>query len=392
MKKEEFRNLVERITDGSASDVEIALYNRYYHQYQKAGASWSEADMGEETAIKEKLKQRIDQKIKPVVIVPLWRRYIKYAAAAVVLLTLSTTLYLYFNTSFLKSSADLVQQDIAPGGNKAVLTLADGRTINLSDAVNGNLAEQAGIAITKNEDGKLTYTAGKVNVNHPVSYNTIATPVGGQYQVNLPDGTKVWLNAASSLKFPTSFAKLKERKVELTGEAYFEVTHSRDLPFVVKSGKQELSVLGTHFNINSYPDEGAIRTTLLQGSVIVRNLEKVKNKQLGKDSVLLKPEQQASLKDVFSVKVVDVEGVTAWKDGNFLFNDTDLKDIMKQVSRWYNVSVDYDEIPKNRFFTGFISRNVNLSRVLEMLEVTGNIQFKIEDKTIKITDLKKEPM
>lgn len=389
MEREEFRNLVEKIADGSASDAEIALYNRYYNEYQSAGESWSVEDMGDQAVIKQKLKQRIDKKIKPVAIVPLWRRYSRIAVAAVALLTLSTGLYLYVNKSFLKSSADLVQQDIAPGGNKAILTLGDGKTINLSDARDGNLAEQAGIAITKNKDGKLTYTAGKVNENLPVSYNTIATPIGGQYQVNLPDGTKVWLNSASSLKFPTSFTKLKERKVELIGEAYFEVAHSKNLPFIVKSSKQEVLVLGTHFNINSYADEGAIRTTLLKGSVLVRNLKIGKDPQLGKDYVLLKPEQQASLKEQFTVKKVDVEAITAWKDGNFLFNDTDLKDILKQVSRWYNVSVDYNEIPKNRFFTGFISRDVNLSKVLQMLEVTGNIQFKIEDKTIKITDLKK---
>lgn len=389
MEREEFRNLVERIADGSANDVEIALYNRYYHEYQSAGESWSVEEMGTQAVIKEKLKERINKNINPVTILPLWRRYSRIAVAAIALLTLSTGLYLYFNTSFLKSSVDLVQQDVAPGGNKAILTLADGKTINLSDARNGSLGEQAGIAITKNKDGKLTYTAGKVNDNLPVSYNTITTPIGGQYQVNLPDGTRVWLNAASSLKFPTSFAKLRERKVELIGEAYFEVAHSRDLPFIVKSSKQEVLVLGTHFNINSYADEGAIRTTLLQGAVLVRNLEKRENPRLGTDYVVLKPGQQAALKEVFAVKSVDLEAITAWKDGNFLFNDTDLKDILKQVSRWYNVSIDYDEIPKNRFFTGFISRDVNLSKVLQMLEVTGNIQFKIEDKAIKITDLKK---
>jgi transmembrane sensor len=387
MEKEEFRNLVERVTDGTASDAELALYSRFYNAYQQAGESWSIEDMGDQVVVGDKLKQRIHKKIKSVTPIPLWKRNLSIAAAALVLLTLSTGLYLYFNTSFLKPSVNLVQQDIAPGGNKAILTLADGRTINLSDAKDGNLAEQAGIAVTKNKDGKLTYTAGKVNGNLPVSYNTIATPVGGQYQVNLPDGTRVWLNSASSLKFSTSFTNLKERRVELNGEAYFEVTHVKDLPFVVKSGKQEVLVLGTHFNINSYADEGAIRTTLLKGSVLVR--QDVKNPHTGKDFVLLMPEQQASLKETFTVKTVDVEAITAWKDSNFLFNDTDLKDILKQVSRWYNVSVDYDEIPKNRFFTGFISRDVNLSKVLQMLEVTGNIQFKIEDKAIKITDLKK---
>jgi transmembrane sensor len=389
MNKEEFRALVGRITDGDASDAEIAIYNKYYREYQRAGEAWNVAEMGDEVVLKDRLKKRIDEKIKPVVVVPFWRRTIGLASAAIVVLSLFTALFFHFNGRLTSVSEDLVKQDVAPGGNKAVLTLADGRIINLSDAANGNVAEQAGMAITKAADGKLVYTVKDQNENQVLNYNTIATPVGGQYQVNLPDGTKVWLNAASSLKFPSSFAKLKDREVQLSGEAYFEVAHNAKVPFIVKTNRQEVLVLGTHFNINSYADESTTKTTLLQGAVLARMANFKGNDG---DHVLLKPGQQAILGQNFQVKPVDVEEVTAWKDGNFLFNDTDLRDIMKQLSRWYNVRVDYDEIPQNRIFTGFISRSVNLSQVLQMLEVTGKIQFKIENKTIKITDLKKEPM
>jgi len=389
MKKEEFRALVERISDGRASDAEIMLYNKYYREYQRDGEAWNEEEMGVKAVLKDKLKKRIDAKIKPVIIIPFWRRRMNMAAAAVILLSLSAALLFHFNGGLFNSSRDLIKQDVAPGGNKAVLILADGRKINLSDAANGNVAEQTGIMITKAADGKLVYTAKDKDENQTVSYNTIATPIGGQYQVNLPDGTKVWLNAASSLKFPASFARLKEREVQLSGEAYFEVSHNVKMPFIVKTNRQDVLVLGTHFNVNSYADEPITKTTLLKGSVLVR-MSGSKGEKL--DHVLLKPEQQAVLAQYFTVKSVDVEEVTAWKDGNFLFNDTDLKDIMKQLSRWYDVRVDYDEIPQKRFFSGFISRSVNLSKVLKQLEFTGNIQFKIENKTIKITDLKKEPM
>lgn len=389
MNKEEFRALVERITDGSASDAEIMLYNKYYREYQRAGEAWNSIEMGEEAVLKDKLKKRIDAKIKPMISIPFWRKTVNIAAAAVVLLSLSAALLFHFDGGLFNSSMDLVAQDVTPGGNKAILTLADGHSINLSDAANGSVAEQGGIAITKAADGKLVYTIKDQTESAAVSYNTIATPVGGQYQVNLPDGTRVWLNAASSIKFPSSFAKLKEREVQLSGEAYFEVVHNEKMPFIVKTKSQEVLVLGTHFNVNSYDDESVTRTTLLQGAVLARKLN---FRGDNKDHVLLKSGQQAVLDKSFTVKPVDVEEVTAWKDGNFLFNDTDLKDIMKQLSRWYDVSVDYDEIPQNRTFSGFISRSVNLSKVLKQLEFTGNIQFKIENKTIKITDLKKEPM
>lgn len=311
----------------------------------------------------------------------------RIASAAAIVLVLGAGIFFYKNADSVFKTELAKVHDVAPGGNKATLTLADGSSINLSDAANGALASQAGITITKTADGKLIYNTIAKSSDMPVEnakgiLNTISTPVGGQYQINLPDGTKVWLNAASSIKFPAVFTGLRERRVEIKGEAYFEVTHNTKQPFVVIAGKQELSVLGTHFNVNSYTDEGAIRTTLLEGMVLVRNV-KAKEPQEGKDFVVLKPGQQSSLTETMKVEIVDTEMLTAWKDGNFMFNDTDLKSILKQIARWYNVNVEDNNIPDKRF-SGFISRDVNLSKVLGMLEETGGIKFKIEEKTIKI--------
>lgn len=385
MNKAEFSELVGKISNGEATDAEIALYNRYYAAYQQGDQDWNDAEMGDKELVYAKLKARIYQQIKPAVVVPFWKKHLRVAAAAAVLLLIAFSLLVYRNNGRLEQ---VVKQDVAPGGNNAVLTLADGRRIALADAANGELAKQAGISVQKTKDGQLVYTVIGVSDDRTSSslYNTVSTPTGGQYQVNLPDGTRVWLNAASSLKFPTDFGSLKERRVELSGEAYFEVTHDRRAPFIVKTALQEVLVLGTHFNVNSYADENFTKTTLLKGAVLVRRTA-VRAAQGDKDFVVLKPGQMATLDQHLSVADADVEMVTAWKDGNFLFNETDLRSILRQLERWYNVDVDYSNVPEGRSFTGFISRGVNLSKVLEMLEVTGRIKFKIDNKAIKIINI-----
>jgi transmembrane sensor len=387
MNKEEFRDLVRKVSDGEATETEVSLYNRYYAAYQQEGEMWDEENMGDKGRIYVRLKQRIYQQIAPAVIVPFWKRHLRMASAAAVLLLFSAGLLFFLNTKS-DVEAELVSHDVAPGGNKAVLTLGNGTRIALTDAVNGELARQSGISVKKAKDGQLVYTVMESSGSGDPAqttgiYNTVSTPMGGQYQINLPDGTRVWLNAASSLKFPASFVNLKERRVELVGEGYFEVSHNKKLPFIVKTEKQEVLVLGTHFNINSYPDESATRTTLLQGAVLVRRLGS-RSEKGNRDFVVIKPGQQCALGQQIGVEDADVEMVTAWKDGNFLFNDTDLPNIMKQLARWYNVHVDYSNVPANRFFTGFISRDVNLSKVLKMLEETGRIKFKVVHNNIKI--------
>jgi len=296
----------------------------------------------------------------------------KYAAAAILLMVLS------FGTIFIfqkKGTTPIsYKNDVPAGGNNAVLTLADGKQISLTGATNGALVNNNGLSITKTENGQLVYkVSGEKGMN---GFNTISTPRGGQYQVVLSDGTKIWLNAATELKFPTSFANVKLREVQLNGEAYFEVAHNKKQPFVVKTKEQRVKVLGTHFNISSYVDEANTSTTLLTGSVSVEAADKI---------VLLKPGQQ-SIKTAngFNIKEVDVEGAVAWKNGYFLFNDESLINIMHKLSRWYDVEVVFIGDVGNLHFDGFISRFKNISEILRKFELTENVHFKIEGRRITV--------
>jgi hypothetical protein len=297
------------------------------------------------------------------------------AAASIILMSLST----YFIIS--KRNIDKggvvragsYKNDILPGGNKALLKLADGSMIVLDDAQNGVLAQQ-GITKVIKLDGKLSYNSGQ-NSAHEILYNIISTPRGGQYEISLPDGSHVWLNSASSLRFPTSFAG-KERRVEITGEAYFEIAKSKTMPFIVSANNAEIHVMGTHFNVMAYSEEAAIKTTLLEGSVKLIS---------GKDSSLLKPGQQAQLTKVSQIRVIshiDMEEVMAWKNGMFYFGNTDLQSIMKQLCRWYDVEVEYQNKSFNSIFVGEMPRSSKLSDVLKALELAGNLHFDIEGKKI----------
>ena len=302
-----------------------------------------------------------------------------YAAAAVLLLGGFLTYRFAFQqpdkTPIVKSTIE--KNDVAPGGNKAILTLADGSTIILDNAANGNLAEQGNSKIVKLNNGQLAYNALNEKPTEIV-YNTISTPRGGQYQLTLADGSKVWLNAASSIRFPASFTG-NERKVELTGEGYFEVAKNAAMPFKVDvSGKGEVEVLGTHFNINSYSNEPAISTTLIEGSIKVAGLT-------SGNTVLLIPGQQAKLSTTGELSInrnPDIESVLAWKNEKFVFQNTDLKSIMRQLERWYDISVSYEGNGYTDEYVGIISRNVNISQILKMLEKTSEARFQINGKNI----------
>lgn len=301
---------------------------------------------------------------------------INYAAATIVICLFSTGAYFLFKHAPKKNISKTenikkIQEELLPGGNKAILTLADGSSIILDSAENGTLTTQGNIKIFK-LNGKLSYN----KLNKPPSgvlYNTISTPKGGEYQLVLADGSKVWINAASSLRFPATFTG-KERKVELQGEAYFEVAKNAFMPFKVKVNETEVEVLGTHFNINSYEDESAIRTTLLEGSIKINK---------NHSSSLLKPGQQAQInkEGVKIVKVVDAEEAVAWKQGNFYFDRADIYTVMRQIARWYDVEVEY-KASVSSHFVGTISRSVDLSQVLSMLHLTGEVKFEIKDRKI----------
>jgi ferric-dicitrate binding protein FerR (iron transport regulator) len=308
----------------------------------------------------------------------IWKLWQYIAVASVVLIALSAVILFYPNIKpEIKDLASLYPNDVAPGRNTATLTLADGRKVVLSDAVNGTLAEQAGVSISKAANGQLVYTVKDAGALEELKYNTLSTANGEQYQLRLPDNSVVWLNAASSLTYTASLNEHGQRRVKLKGEAYFEIAKDKDHPFIVETAGQEIVVLGTHFNVNSYADEGESKTTLLEGSVSIRS---------SKEHKLLKPGQQALFsRNQLQISTADIEESLAWKNGLFMFNDKKLEDIMKMVSRWYNVEVTYNgDSAKNELFSGTVSRFNNVSELLKVLESSGLVHFKIEGRKILI--------
>jgi ferric-dicitrate binding protein FerR (iron transport regulator) len=303
-----------------------------------------------------------------------------WAAAAALLIFISSAIYFLANkkqnnTSAIAKNNQPAEQkhDRLPGGDRALLTLADGSQIVLDSAGNGILAQQGNTNIVKQQDGQLVYKPTGPGTDE-IAYNALATPRGGQYKITLPDGSKVWLNAASSLKYPAAFTG-NDRKVEITGEAYFEIAKDASRPFKVQVNQMEVEVLGTHFNINGYADEEVIRTTLLEGRVKINTKD---------GNNFLKPGQQAQLQKTGKIKLVDdadLEETMAWKDGNFQFENSDINTVMRQITRWYDVDIEYKGTV-SKHFLGTISRNVNLSQVLTMLQQTGEVKFIVEGKKV----------
>ncbi|MBO9684228.1 MAG: FecR domain-containing protein [Flavisolibacter sp.] len=317
------------------------------------------------------LKQKIaaQENTRPVKRLPFFAIGI---AASLVLLAGLLFFLPQLNKKKVADTTSTTQNDLQPGGNKAILTLSDGKQIVL-DTTYGRIIH-AGKLDVMNHEGILSYQGQSLAVD----YHTLSTPKGGQYQLVLPDGSKVWLNAASSVKFPTTFTG-KERKVEITGEAYFEVVHDADKPFIVSKGETYVQVLGTHFNVNAYEDEDALKVTLVEGSVKVSS--QVGNKQ---ETVILKPNEQAIVRPnapLVTNHSPDTDAVIAWKQGLFEFKDAPIEDIMRQVARWYNVDVKYQGKPGHHF-NASIKRSVPVSKLFHLLELTDQVHFTIEDKTI----------
>lgn len=317
------------------------------------------------------LKQKIAEREhkKPLNKIP----FFAIGIAACLLLLLG--LYL-FTPVFQKQKANTtntsVQKDLRPGSNKAILTLPGGKEIVL-DSAKGDIVKQEDLDVVNNA-GILSYSG----ETSKIDYHTLSTPRGGQYRLVLPDGSKVWLNAASSIKYPTAFSG-KERKVEITGEAYFEVAHDANKPFIVSRGETFVQVLGTHFNVNAYEDEDALKVTLVEGSVKVSSW--IGSKQ---ESVILRPNQQAIVRPNAPLATnhsPNMDAVIAWKQGFFEFKDAPIEDIMRQVARWYNVDVKYQGKPGHHF-NASIKRSVPVSKLFHLLELTDQVHFTIEDKTI----------
>lgn len=317
------------------------------------------------------MQQPVVRKISP------WRNI---AAAASVLLVVTTGYFIYQRMQSQKVTPTVaaISNEIKPGKNVAVLTLANGQQVLLDSTMDGVLAKEGSTNIRKTASGQLVYEGESANSELEVRINRIDIPRGGHFRLTLPDGTKVWLNAATSLEYPSAFIG-KERSVTLTGEAYFEVVSDAQKPFRVISGKQTLEVLGTNFNINSYEEEDAIRTTLLEGSVRLTNASL---------QAVLKPGQQAAMfrnDQPMRITAPDTEEVMAWKEGYFIWNKEPLESIMRKLARWYDIQPVYEKPLLNVFISGIMSRSKNLSEVLANMEMTGSVHFRIEGRKVYIT-------
>jgi len=392
--KTQLTELAERFLLGIATEKEIALLHEWYDSADKeeielvftpepetAGAVGKRLFDGLQLVIQEGQQETRHRRIV------LTRRWI--AAASVIFVVVFAGKYFWDAKRSTKPERSVVRvtkprNDLPPGSNKARLLLGDGSVIDLADAKNGTIKHEAGARIDK-KDGQVIYDvsrgeeaaggAGVSRKDEASEMNTIQTPRGGQYQVILADGTKVWLNSASSLSYPTTFTG-KERQVQLKGEAYFEVAEDKNKPFKVSVADVQVEVLGTHFDVMAYEDETAINTTLLAGAVrVTRN---------GMGSRVLAAGQEASMdrsSGSLSVNEVDGEEAVAWKNGFFAFEGVSIETVMRQLARWYDVDVDY-EGKTDKHFHGMISRSSNVSEVFRMLELTGAVHFNTEGKKI----------
>lgn len=389
--KSEFSQLFSKYIKGTLTPQELEAFFIMADQeaFQEELGKLADEEMSIGTAVydlepaeKQEILNYIFQSAETTTVTPvrlaysLWKRM---TIAASIFFTLGTGIYFYSRHSVDQQQLVYLKQ-MKPGKNSATLTLGDGRTIVLNNVGKGQLAEQAGVTIVKSENGALTYKANPKSGKSMM--NTLSTSKGEQFKVILPDGTNVWLNAASSIRYPTTFANVKSRKVSLKGEAYFEVTKDKSHPFVVESNLQEVEVLGTHFNISSYPEETLVKTTLLEGLVKVTPFSSKGSEK----PELLKPGYQAEVGPKgLSIKEVNTATAVDWTNGKFIFENESLASILTKISRWYNVSIEYqNESLKQVTFTGTLSRYDQVDKVLSKLELTDEVKFKVTEGKITV--------
>lgn len=375
MKETEFLELLQKYQNGTLSHEDRDKLDAWYlHKASNTNSQLNEYEL-EDSYQYLKSTLPLQQETK---VIGLWSR-LAVAASIVVLLGAG----IFYVTAPTQQPVQVVAKpkEIAPGGNRGILTLSNGKQIVLSDISAKDTIAKEGqeneVTIKMSADGVITYVVNPNAVeekNGEDAFNTLSTPIGGQYNIVLADGTKVFLNAVSSIKYPTQFNG-DQRIVELEGEAYFEVAKNKNQPFIVKSADQAIKVLGTHFNVHAYDNEPIIKTTLLEGSVAVTYQNQ---------KTILKPGQQSNVtanSNKITVREVDTEAAIAWKNGRFKFDNADLKSVMKQLERWYGIKVEYRGDVSDVRFNGGTFRNKNLSEVLKVLELS-NIKFKVEGKTI----------
>lgn len=377
--REDHDRLMDEIA-AAQNDPELYVFMEKIWDSQPVGQSFSDLQA-------EVLYQQIiaDSRFtaQPAAPKPAVRKFMyRIVAAAAVLLIAVTAILQYANKGKVPAGKDsLAETYIPPGGNKALLTLENGEQIVLTDMANGSVVIRNGIKITKTGNGQLIYALSETpaDTRQEPSYNTIETPAGGQFEIVLHDGTKVWLNANSSLRYPTHFDLFNTREVSLTGEGYFEVAPDKQRPFLVHTANQQIKVLGTHFNINTYTNEPQTVTTLLEGRV------EVSTNTIPENRKVLKPGQQSVLdKNGLTISDADLEAALAWKNGYFIFRDEELGSIMRKIERWYDVDIVITEDMEKRTLGGATPRSKDLSSILRKLELTGNIHFKIEGRRITV--------
>jgi ferric-dicitrate binding protein FerR (iron transport regulator) len=379
--------LVQKYLAGKASQEEQQFLEAYYNTFEKEPDPLQAVDQQQKDNLSNDMKaaiwQQIAQREQVQTAIPFFKRTgVRLAMAATILLLVSVPVYYFITRPVAKTNQPVVTNQpttpILPGGDKATLTLADGSVIVLDSAQNGTITQQ-GNAVVKKSGGQLQYDAShSPRTTDHSQYNTIATPRGGQYHIVLSDGSNVWLNAASSIRFPATFTG-KDRQVEITGEAYFEITKNQHRPFKVTIAPgAAIEVLGTHFNVNAYADEPGIKTTLLEGKV------KVMSTVNGEWS-MLKPGQQAAIhhSQLTIHDNVDVEEVMAWKNGLFYFDNADIQTIMRQLARWYQVEITWQGKIPSRRFAGQVSRSAGLLQVLKILELS-KVHFTIEGNKVTV--------
>jgi len=391
MTKEEIQLLAEKIVSGRATEEEIVLYNRICAYGETTGNDAGKISDAEKAELENALKQTILRKIGRSKVYHL--KWFTYAAASIVLLLLVGGVYFWLNERHKRQPEYAKERsykgDALPARPGAILTLANGQKILLDSAANGALANEGGARVSKKADGVVYDNTDK---KATVAWNTMTTPWGRQYQLTLADGTKVWLNAGSSLTYPTVFAG-KQRTVMVTGEVYFEVAHNGQMPFIVEKGDVKVQGAGTHFNMNTYDDENALKVTLLEGSVHVSAIPDKSGLAGNPQSAILKPGEQAVISpsigggrgEALTIDhSPDLEQVMAWKNGRFVFAGSDIGQLMRQLARWYNVEVEY-KIPVTDLFYAEIPRNTRLSDVLKALELTGKVHFTIAGNKVIVT-------
>jgi ferric-dicitrate binding protein FerR (iron transport regulator) len=379
MSYEEFIKLYERCTSGNCTPEEQKLFEAYRDNFELSDLPWI-SDFGDKAEVEKRLRIDLHNRLSKNQVKRLMPAY-WWVAAAVIILALGGLLVAikYFNGNTKPYELTSDKNIIKPGSNKATLTLADGKQIILDGAKKGRLFTLNHISANNDVDSSVTYQKNTSEITgSPQPYNILTTPRGGKYQLILADGTKVWLNAGSTIKFPVDFGS-NERVVEFSGEVYFEVAHDARRPFKVASAGQVVQVLGTHFDINAYQDENAVKTTLLEGSVKV--YRKSRTLTSAAPEIIIKPDEQAVFKnDQLSKQTVDADEFVAWKKGVILFRNADIHDVMRKISRWYNVEVEYQGQIGKDTYNGEIPRNAAFSEVLKIL--------KLDDINVKLSGRK----